>query len=94
MLEKIQVKAIKNIFNLPKTTPSWGLLKECGLWPMRERILYKKFMIFQQIINTKSERLCKKVVENQKRMGYKNCWYSEIKEDADKYKVDIDEVAK
>ena len=36
-LEKSQMKAIKNMFNLPKTTPRWGLMKECGLWPMRER---------------------------------------------------------
>ena len=35
-LEKSQMKAITNMFNLPKTTPSWGLMKECGLWPMRE----------------------------------------------------------
>ena len=31
---------------------------------MRERIVYKKFMTFQQLINTKSERLCKKVKKN------------------------------
>ena len=37
-LEKSQMKAMKNMFNLPKTTPSWGLMKECGLWPMRERV--------------------------------------------------------
>ena len=45
-------------------------------------------------MNTKSERLCKKVIENQKRMAYENCLYSGIKEDADKYKVDFDEVTK
>ena len=36
------MKAINNIFNLPKATPSWGLMKECGLWSMRERELFIK----------------------------------------------------
>ena len=45
-------------------------------------------------MNTKSGSLCEKVIENKKRMGYKNCWYSEVKEDAEKYKVKIDEVTK
>ena len=85
------MKAINNIFNLPKTTPSWGLMKECGLWSMRERVVYKRIMTFQQIMTTQNGRLCKKVIQNQKTMGYKQCWYSEIKDDADKYNVDIDE---
>ena len=41
-LEKSQMKEIINMFNLPKTTPRWGLMKECGLWPMRERELFIK----------------------------------------------------
>ena len=36
-LEKSQMKAIKSMFNLPRTIPGWGLMKECGLWQMRER---------------------------------------------------------
>ena len=36
-LEKSLMKAIKNMFNLLKRTPSRGLMKECSLWPMRER---------------------------------------------------------
>ena len=90
-IRKSQMKAMKNILNLPKTTPSWGLMKECGLWPMRERVVYKGLMIFQQIITSHNRRLCRKVIENQKIMGHKHCWYSEIKDDAEKYNVGINE---
>ena len=52
---------------------------------------YKGLMIFQQIITSHNRRLCRKVIENQKTMGHKHCWYSEIKDDAEKYNVDINE---
>ena len=90
-IRKSQMKAIKNMFNLLKTTPSWGLMKKCGLWPMRERVVYKRFMTFQQTMTSQNGRLCRKVIENKKKMGYKQCWYSEIKDDAEKYNVDINE---
>ena len=41
-LEKSQMNAIKSMFNLPKTIPGWGLMKECGFWKMRERELFIK----------------------------------------------------
>ena len=93
-LERSQIKAMKKILNLQKTTPNWGVMKECGLWPMKEWVAYKKLMLFQQILNTKTERLCKQVIENQKKMKYKNCWYSEIEEDAEKYQIDLDGVTR
>ena len=85
------MKAIKNMFNLLKTTPTWGLMKECGLWPMRERVVHKRLMIFQQIMTSQNGKLCRNVIENQKTIGYEQCWYSEIKDDAEKYNVDINE---
>ena len=42
-------------------------------------------------MTTQNGKLWKKVIENHKTMGYKQCWYSETKDDADKYNVDIDE---
>jgi len=42
-------------------------------------------------MTTQNGKLWKKVIENYKTMGYKQCWYSETKDDADKYNVDIDE---
>ncbi len=61
---------------------------------MKERVAYKKFMILQQILNSKTERLCKKVIDAQKKMGYKQCWYSEIEEDAKRYDIELNAVTK
>ena len=57
----------------------------------RERVVYRRFMTFQQVMTTQNGRLCKKVIENQKTMEYKQCRYSEIKDDAGKCNIDIDE---
>ena len=40
-------------------------------------------------MNTENERLCKKVIDSQKAMRYKNCCYNEIEDDAEKYEIDI-----
>ena len=42
-------------------------------------------------MTSQNGRFCRKVIENQKTMGCKQCWYSEIKDDAEKYNVDINE---
>ena len=34
--------------------------------------------------------MCKNVIEEQKRMGYEKCWYSELKEDATWYEIDLE----
>ena len=78
-LEKSQMKAIRNIFNLPKTTPSWGLMKEYGLWPMSERVVYKRLMTLQQIRTSQNGRLCRKVIENQKTMDANNVGIVKLK---------------
>ena len=45
-LERVQAEALKNLLRLPKSTPNWGLIKELGIWPLKERIIYKKFMTY------------------------------------------------
>ena len=60
----------------------------------RETVFYKRLMTFQQIMTSKNGGLFRKVIENQKTMEYKQCWYSEIKDDAEKYNVDINEATK
>ena len=91
-LERIQNDALKEILQLPKGTAGWGLRKELGLWPLKERIVYKKLMMYQQMMNATTERLCTKVVKEQKRMKYEKCWYSELEEDAKTYGVDLEQV--
>ena len=54
-------------------------------------MVYKRLMTFQQIMTSQNGILCRKVIENQKTIGNKQYWYSEIKDDAEKYNVDINE---
>ena len=70
------------MLRLPKSTPYWGMLNELGVWPLKERIIYKDLMFYQQILHSKDDRLCKRVVEEQKRMAHENCWYSELEHEA------------
>ena len=83
-LEQIQAESLKSMLRLPKSTPYWGMLNELGVWPLKERIIYKRLMLYQQIIHYNDDRLCKKVVEEQKRMAYEGCWYSELEQEAKK----------
>ena len=63
-----------------------------GVWPLKERIIYKRLMLYQQIIHSNDDRLCKKVVEEQKRMAYEDCWYSELEREAKKLMIDLADV--
>ena len=44
-LEKIQREALTSIFELPRSTPYWGLLSELGIWPVEQQMEYKKLTI-------------------------------------------------
>ena len=41
-LERVQGKMLKRILKLPKTTPTWGIIKETGIWPMEMRVVYHR----------------------------------------------------
>ena len=46
-LERIQGCVLKAILNLPVTTPYLGILKETGIWPIKNVIEYYRLMLFQ-----------------------------------------------
>ena len=50
-LERIQGRVIKEILDLPKSTPYWGIIYELNLMPIRLLILYKKMMLYHGIIH-------------------------------------------
>ena len=79
-LEKIQSEALKNLLQLPKSTPYLGMLKEVSVWPMRDRINYHRMMLLQDIVQSDKERLGKKIVESQKKDKEEESWYSETEE--------------
>ena len=80
---------LKGILEQPKGTPYWGLIKETGIWPLIETIIYKKLML-QEIQISQKERIIKQIIEDQKTKEYKG-WYNEVKNLAREYKINIEE---
>ena len=77
-LEKVQKDVLTKLFALPRTTPLCVLLFECGILPIEHKIKIRKLVYWHKILNLDAKRLVKAIYDEQKRMGLKNCWYSEI----------------
>ena len=56
-MEMIQGKILWKIYNIPPSTPYWGLLIELGMKPIEYRIHSKRLMLHHNIINTKTKIL-------------------------------------
>ncbi len=78
---------LTGIFEEEESTPYWGLIAETGIWPFKQAIVYKKLMLFHNIMNSEPERMALKVLENQINKKYSYCWYRELKEN---YNIDIE----
>ena len=78
-LEVIQGRVLKGIFGLPKSTPYWGVLYELDILPIHLLITYRKLMIYHMLLNSKDERIAKRIVKKQEEEGYEECWLGELK---------------
>ncbi len=87
-LEKVQGDILKRILGLPKSTPYWAILEETGIWPMERRIQYQRLMLFQNLIDSKDERLGKQLIPEQRNNDKKN-WYVYTKEVGKKLGLEI-----
>ena len=91
-LEGIQYKIIRGMMEQATATPYWGLIAETGVWPVENRIEYKKVMLYHNIVNSDEKRLVKEVVEDQIRKPYKNCWGESLIVICEKYKIKIEKI--
>ena len=91
-LERLQAKVLRGMFRQIATTPYWGLLAEVGIWPVENRIEYKKIMLFHNIVTSDEKRLARKLVEDQIRSPYNNCWGESIIDICRKYDIDVEQV--
>ena len=91
-MESMQSKILRGIFELPISTPYWGIIAETGVWPVESRIEYKKIMLFHNIIQDDEKRLIKEIIEDQLRSPYGKCWVLSIKEICEKYELEIEEI--
>ena len=59
-LKSLQGKILKGIVGLPKGTPYWGVLYELDVTPITDLILYKRLMLYHNLINSDDRRVAKK----------------------------------
>ena len=86
-IEMMQKDILTALFHLPISTPYWGVLEESGSWPMSSRIMYRKLMLFQNLIKSDEKRMAKKILMDQIEQQRNNCWYSELKGQMEKYEI-------
>ena len=78
--EKIQERALKRILNLPVSTSYIGLIMETGTWPANQRIQYSAMMLYHNIMNSKYERVARKVLAEQTKRNHKNTMISKVQQ--------------
>ena len=80
---------LQRIFKIKRNTPYWGILSESGIWPMEIRIFYKKLMLYHLLITSDEERIARKILVQQIKNNYSNCWYEEIQVILNKLELNI-----
>ena len=88
-LKSIQGKLLRGLYGLPKTTPYWGILYELEILPIMLQLTYKKLMLYHNLINSDEDRLGKVVVEAQEASGFDECWFGELKREAEEIGLEI-----
>ena len=88
-LEMIQHQALCILLDLPKTTPYIALLNELGMWRMEERLMYRRIMLYHNILHSDDSRLIKKMVEEQEREEEEKSWFVVTKESMQKLTIAV-----
>ena len=77
-LEAIQGRIIRDILEIPRTTPYLALLLETGMLTMEAQLDYKKSMLYHNIINSDETRIIKIIIMEQRNFARKGTWYHGI----------------
>ena len=89
LLEGMQAKMLKELLEVPVSTPYLPLLMETGMWTMEARLSYKKLMLFHNIINSPDDRLVRELVTEQRKTCREGTWYHTITKLIDKYNIQL-----
>ena len=81
-LESLQKDILCSLLHLPKTTTYWGLLHETGMWSIRWRVVYRKIMLYHNIMVGDDERLAKEILEQQIEEGNEESFANQVREDS------------
>ena len=88
-LEKIQHTILTKMLELPSTTPYYPLLMETGWWLVCGKMAYRKLMLCQNILTSDNRRVTKKLLHIQQQEGRETTWYSSVKREIEKYKIEL-----
>ena len=70
-VEQVQTKFLKMILGLPSSTPTAALYMELGVWPVRERLEYLTFMLYQDLARRK-EGVASSIVQSDEMKQFPN----------------------
>ena len=65
-LEKVQKDDLTKLFALPRITPLFGILFECGILPIEYKIKIRKLVYWHKLLNLDAKRLVKAIYDEQK----------------------------
>ena len=80
-VNQVHYMVLKKVFEQRENTPYYGILMETGYWPYSYVIIYKRLMLYHNLIHSEERRVARKIVINQingKGKGY--TWYGGVEE--------------
>ena len=78
-LEKEQSYYLKRLLHLPDSTPTIGVLYECGIIPIEELLWSKKLRYYQKLLKTNNKTIIE-IIKTQTEMKLPRCWITEMKQ--------------
>ena len=92
-LEKIQASILCSLVDLPKSTPYIGILNELGIWRIEEKLIYRKLMLYNNIMNSDDRRLSKRIIlEQEETEDLNGSFFGTVLEMAKKIGVTIEQL--
>ena len=88
LLERMQGKVIRELVEVPPTTPYNALLMELGLPTMKARVAYRKLMLYHNLANSDEKRIAKQVIEEQMKMDREGTWMNTVQELMAEYDIE------
>ena len=79
-LEKMQGRVIRDLLEVPPTTPYNALLLELGMLTMKARVDYRKLMLYHNLVNSDDRRIAKHLIREQQKMDRKGTWLYGVQE--------------
>ena len=93
-LEKKQTLTLRRILGIPATTSYYGILWETGIWRVREHLIYKRLMLYHNIMSSADNRVAKKLIIEEEKYGMKDSWAMRVRREAKELGIKLEEGVK